>query len=100
MKGALLLCLAVGLSASAQPFHFPTANRTLLEAGQEEKFFVGTVGKPWTSGSFGCVRTEGWQMHEGLDIRCLQRDKTGEPKDPVLATADGTIAYINARPSL
>jgi murein DD-endopeptidase MepM/ murein hydrolase activator NlpD len=39
-------------------------------------------------------------MHEGLDIRCLQRDKRGEPTDPVLATADGTVAYINSKPSL
>ena len=39
-------------------------------------------------------------MHEGLDIRCLQRDQRGEPTDPVLATADGTVAYISTRPSL
>jgi len=87
-------------AGSAQPFHLPTANRALFERGQEEKFFVGTVGKPWTSGAFGCVRTEGWQMHEGLDIRCLKRDGRGEPVDPVMATADGTVAYINSRPSL
>src|SRR5881296_2947055 len=77
-----------GWEARAQPFHLPTANRALFERGQEEKFFVGTVGKPWTSGGFGCVRSEGWQLHEGLDIRCLQRDRHGEPMDPVLATAD------------
>lgn len=84
----------------AQPFKLPSANRALFEPGGEERFFVGTVGKPWTSGTFGCVRTEGWQMHEGLDIRCLQRDKRGEPIDPVLAAADGAVAYINTRPSL
>jgi len=91
--GTLSLC-------ASQPFHLPTSNRALFEPGQEERFFVGTVGKTWTSGTFGCVRTEGWQMHEGLDIRCLQRDPHGEPIDPVLATADGTVAYINARPAL
>src|SRR5205823_2886172 len=84
----------------AQPFHLPTANHALFDRGQEEKFFVGTVGKPWTSGTFGCVRTDGWQMHEGLDIRCLQHDSRGEPIDPVMSTADGTIAYLNSRPSL
>ena len=89
-----------GAPVSAQPFQLPTANRALFEKGGEERFFVGTVGKPWTSGCFGCVRTEGWQMHEGLDIRCLQRDKRGEPTDPVMATADGTVAYFNAKPSL
>src|SRR2546422_7408232 len=72
----------------------------MLEPGSEEKAYVGTVGKPWITGTFGCIRTDGWQMHEGLDIRCLQRDQRGEPTDPVLATADGTVVYINARPSL
>src|SRR5262245_31769127 len=87
-------------SASAQIFQLPTANHTLFEPGKEENFFVGTVGKPWTSGSFGCVRSGGWQMHEGLDIRCLKRDRRGQPVDPVMATADGVVAYINTRPSL
>lgn len=88
------------VGASAQPFQLPTANRTLFEKGGEEKFFVGTVGKPWTSGTFGCVRSEGWQIHEGLDIRCLQRDKKGESTDPVFATADGVVAYLNEKSAL
>ncbi len=92
--------LAAGWPVRAEMFLLPTANRALFEKGGEERFFVGTVGKPWTTGTFGCVRSDGMQMHEGLDIRCLQRDKRGEPTDPVMATADGTVAYINARPSL
>ncbi|MBU6401894.1 MAG: M23 family metallopeptidase, partial [Verrucomicrobia bacterium] len=78
----------------------PTANRNLYVPGAEEKFFAGTAGKPWTSGTFGCVRSDGQQMHEGIDIRCLQRDARGEPIDPVMATADGVVAYVNTRPSL
>ncbi len=85
----------------AETFNLPTANRALYDAnGGGEKFFVPTVGKPWTSGCFGCVRTEGWQMHEGIDIRCLQRDKNGEPADPVNTTSDGTVAYINRKSAL
>src|SRR5688572_28089220 len=38
-------------------------------------------------------------MHEGLDIRCIKRDKRREPIDPVMASADGTVAYINQRVS-
>ena len=101
MRGLIvILCLTTMVEAFAEPFHLPTANRALFERGHEEKFFVGTAGKPWTSGAFGCVRTEGWQMHEGLDIRCLQRDHRGEPIDPVLATAEGAVAYINTHPGL
>jgi murein DD-endopeptidase MepM/ murein hydrolase activator NlpD len=95
-----LLLVAVVCRARADMFLLPTANRAIYEPGAEEKYFVGTVGKPWTTGTFGCVRSDGWQIHEGLDIRCLQRDRRGEPADPVMATADGTVAYINQRPSL
>ncbi|HYG24586.1 MAG TPA: M23 family metallopeptidase [Verrucomicrobiae bacterium] len=99
--GAFLLVWLYSLgSAGQQPFRLPTANRALFDPGGEPKFFVETVGKTWTSGCFGCVRSDGWQMHEGLDIRCLQRDKRNEPLDPVLATADGTVAYINRKSGL
>ncbi|HXT42364.1 MAG TPA: M23 family metallopeptidase [Candidatus Angelobacter sp.] len=86
--------------ALPQPFLPPTANHTLFESGGGERFFVGTVGKPWTTGTFGCVRSDGRQIHEGLDIKCLQRDSRGEPADAVVATADGTVVYFSTKPSL
>lgn len=95
-----LLASAV-LSSAQSPFQFPTANRALYDAGQELKFFAPTSpDRPWTTGSFGCVRTDGWQMHEGLDIRHLQTDRHGEPTDPVMATADGTVMYVNLKAGL
>ena len=97
--GLVFFLLSTALSPG-QPFQLPTANHALFEPNGQERFFVPTPGRDWTSGCFGCVRSDGWQMHEGLDIRCLQRDKRGEPIDPVMATADGTVAYINAKPSL
>jgi peptidoglycan LD-endopeptidase LytH len=100
LPSVLSTALLCALSLGAEPIAFPTANHALLEKGAEDRFFVGTVGKPWTTGTFGCVRSEGHQMHEGLDIRCLQRDRRGEPEDPVLATAGGTVAYLSARPAL
>lgn len=99
---ALALALAAaGLAgAGAQPFQLPTANRAVFEPGGEDRFFVGTIGKPWMSGTFGCVRSDGTQLHEGLDIKCVQRDTRGEPTDPVRATADGRVVYISTKPSL
>jgi murein DD-endopeptidase MepM/ murein hydrolase activator NlpD len=83
------------------PFQFPTANHALYEIGNELKFFAPTaLDKPWTSGSFGCVRNSGTRLHEGLDIRHLQTDKRGEPTDPVMATANGTVVYASTKPSL
>jgi len=95
-----ILLLAGVPDTTAQPLLLPTANRALFEPGAEASYFVGTVGKPWMSGTFGCVRSEGGQMHEGIDIRSVRRDSRGEPMDDILATADGTVAYINRKPSL
>jgi murein DD-endopeptidase MepM/ murein hydrolase activator NlpD len=99
----ILFFLALGCASQilfADEFHLPTANRAIFEKNGGEKYLVGTTGRPWTSGGFGCVRSSGWQFHEGLDIRCIERDKHGEPKDPVLATADGTVAYMNKKVAL
>ena len=95
----VVLSSAVVLAQS--PFQFPTANHALFEPGQELKFFAPTApDKPWTSGSFGCVRSDGWQMHEGLDILHLQTDRHGEPTDSVMATADGTVVYVSIKAAL
>ncbi|MBT5310262.1 MAG: M23 family metallopeptidase [Verrucomicrobia bacterium] len=98
----VLLTIALGQATAAlgQPFQLPTPNRAIFEAGKEADYFTPTVGRAWPSGTFGCVRSEGWQMHEGIDIKCTQRDAKGEPVDPVSASADGTIVHINAKPSL
>jgi peptidoglycan LD-endopeptidase LytH len=96
-----LMVLASALAARAQMFILPTPNRALLNDGAlSEKYLVGTTGKPWPSGGFGCVRSEGLKMHEGLDIRCTQRDKEGEPIDPVFAAAAGTVVYFSTEPGL
>ena len=96
-----ILISAVLPSSAQTPFQFPTANHALYEPGNELKFLAPTSpDRSWTTGSFGCVRTDGWQMHEGLDIRSLQHDRYGEPTDPVLATADGTVMYVNNKAGL
>lgn len=96
-----VLCFWAAFASKAQPFQLPTANRALLDPdGGAERYFVGTAGKPWTSGQFGCVRSGGGQLHEGLDIRPMQRDRRGEPTDDALCAAPGTVAYVNTRSGL
>ena len=92
--------LMIGNTAAAEIFQLPTANHALMQHGGEDQFLVGTVGHSFESGGFGCVRSGGGKMHEGLDIRSIQRDRSGEPADPVKATADGEVAYVNNHPSL
>ena len=97
---AWILAILLSIQAWGATFVFPTANTALLDSSKQEQFFVGTIGRPWTSGQFGCVRSDGQKFHEGLDIRCLVRDRRGEPTDPVLASADGAVAYISTRAGL
>jgi peptidoglycan LD-endopeptidase LytH len=101
-RAVFALSVLIVFSVSAQsPFQFPTANHALYEVGGDAKFLAPTApDKPWTTGSFGCVRTDGWQMHEGLDIIHLQVDRHGEPTDPVMATADGTVMYFSTKAGL
>jgi murein DD-endopeptidase MepM/ murein hydrolase activator NlpD len=97
----LATALSIGCgTGQAAEFQLPTANHALFDANGGDRFFAPTPGKPWTSGCFGCVRSEGNQMHEGLDIRALQRDKKNEPVDSVGATMAGVVAYVNRRPTL
>ena len=96
-----LIC-AIGVLATtnaAPPLDvcLPTANDALFQPGQEEKFFQSTVMGTWESGQYGCVRKgkHGPSFHEGIDIKCLQRDRKGEPTDPVRAVANGVVAFVN-----
>jgi len=97
---AQLLNVTTGRSTAAGLFRLPTDNQALFEADSGPRFLAGTVGKPWTSGGFGCVRSEGLQFHEGLDIRAVHRTSAGEPADRVRATADGVVAYVNEKAGL
>lgn len=78
----------------------PTANEFLFQPAGEEKFFQSTVMGTWESGRYGCVRKgrDGPRFHEGVDIQSLRRDRKGEPIDPVVAVADGRVAFINPNP--
>src|ERR1700679_531130 len=100
LSPAPILFYSASLFAQS-PFQFPTANHALYQPGGELIFFAPTApDKPWTSGSFGCVRDNATRMHEGLDIRHLQTDRRGEPTDPIMATADGTVVYFSKKPGL
>jgi murein DD-endopeptidase MepM/ murein hydrolase activator NlpD len=52
-------------------------------------------GEP-ESGAFGGVRSGGTQFHEGLDLKCLARDRRGEPLDSVFAAMAGVVRHVSA----
>lgn len=93
-------CFFLGASAQALDICLPTANDSLLRPGGDADYFQPTVEGNVESGTFGCVRSNGHRFHEGIDIKCLQRDRRGEPTDPIHAVADGEVAFINTKPGL
>jgi hypothetical protein len=90
----------LAVSGHALDICLPTANDTLLRRGGDTDYFQPTVDGTVESGRFGCVRTNGRRFHEGIDIKCLQCNRRGEPTDPVHAVADGEVAFINTKPGL
>ena len=108
---ALLLLLAVLIA----PLHampkliLPTENTAVFQQRPNDFFmyvnrhFEGKDSTPWDAGSYGFVRNMkrtsegviGTRFHEGADIKPVRRDSKGEPLDPVVTIADGTVAYVN-----
>jgi len=105
----LALALALVLPARAALFDFPTANRALLDGRPEDFFmyvdrdFEGQKSQPWEGGQFGFVRgpvrtAEGiacLTLHEGIDIKPLRRDASGNPQDDVCAAAAGRVVHVS-----
>ena len=91
---ALLLS---GLSAAPTArinFVWPTPNKAWEQGRGIESFIQPTVSGDPESGTFGCIRSGGTQFHEGLDIKCVSRDRHGEPTDQVFAAMDGVVRYV------
>jgi len=78
-------------------FAWPTPNPAFRDGRPIEDFVQPTVSGLVTSGLFGCVRSEGTQFHEGLDLFPISRDARGEATDPIYAVLPGVVRYINAR---
>jgi murein DD-endopeptidase MepM/ murein hydrolase activator NlpD len=71
-----------------------------------ERDYQGVKSTPWEGGQYGFVRDPVetpagvvyTRLHEGIDIRPLQRDEQGEPLDPVHAIAAGVVVHTNLVP--
>ncbi len=88
---------------------FPTGNDALFRdksafyAGLDRAEIPGLRTHAWEGGQYGYVRNPARgsrgmifaRPHEGLDIRPLYFDASGEPADTVRAIADGRVVYAN-----
>lgn len=91
----------------------PTDNDALFHGGGAAFYqyiirdYKGVITKPWQGGQYGFVRNPVetgagliyTRFHEGMDIRPVHRDASGEPLDEVRAIADGTVVYTNLIPA-
>ncbi len=107
MKWFLLLTLSV--CAEIPTFVLPTENDAVVQSRPNDfymyvnRYFEGKDSKPWQAGTYGFVRnmkrTEagviGTRFHEGADIKPVRRNNYGVPLDPVVAVAEGVVAYVN-----
>ncbi len=95
----LLLSLLFAPLASAEriEINWPTPNRAWEQGRGIEAWAQPTVSGDPESGLFGCVRSNGTQFHEGLDMRPVTHDSRGEPADKITAAMDGVIRHVNTR---
>jgi murein DD-endopeptidase MepM/ murein hydrolase activator NlpD len=112
-RGAIVfLSGLMAIAASgAEPLNLvlPTDNDALFRGdGPEfyqyiERDYHGEKSTPWEGGRYGFVRNPVetsagiiyTRLHEGIDIRALQRDANGEPLDVVRAIASGVVVHTN-----
>lgn len=87
----------------------PTPNRAIFGPDPSQYYmytnrsFEGRQSNPWQGGKYGYVRTprrtsDGLvytKFHEGVDIRPVSRDRSGNPLDPVRSIGTGVVVHIN-----
>lgn len=111
--GLTLVFLPI-VRSRAEPLNFvlPTDNDAIFRGeGAEfyqyiERNYKGVKSTPWEGGRYGFVRNpvetaSGLmfsRLHEGIDIRPLQRDASGDSIDPVRAIAAGVVVHTNQVP--
>jgi murein DD-endopeptidase MepM/ murein hydrolase activator NlpD len=111
MRAALLISVVLVASARAEPLNLvlPTDNDALLRGDGPafyqyiDRDYHGEKSTPWEGGRYGFVRNPVetsagiiyTRLHEGIDIKPLQRDASGEPLDAVRAIAPGVVVHAS-----
>jgi murein DD-endopeptidase MepM/ murein hydrolase activator NlpD len=111
---AFILSLVPSVQSLAESLDLvlPTDNDAIFRGEGSEFYqyvdrnFKGVKSTPWEGGRYGFVRnpvetSSGLmfsRLHEGIDIRPLQRDATGDSIDPVRAIAPGVVVHTSHVP--
>ncbi len=114
MKPSVALLFLAVPAAAFSPV-LPTDNDALFR-GQPEQFYMytdrnfeGVKSRPWQGGTYGFSRNKEriggkiamTKFHEGIDVKPVRRDASGEPLDDVRAIESGRVVHVskNARDS-
>ncbi|MEM9017835.1 MAG: M23 family metallopeptidase, partial [Verrucomicrobiota bacterium] len=109
---ALIACffvLSSSLKANPIGLVLPTDNDHIFSTDPSQfymytdRYFEGVRSQPWQGGTYGFSRNQKrtsigivfTRFHEGIDIRPLQRDSSGNPLDDIRSIARGTVVYVN-----
>ena len=108
---AFLIGLITFAAAEAEPLDLvlPTDNDALLRGDGPafyqyiDRDYHGEKSTPWEGGRYGFVRNPAetsagiiyTRLHEGIDIKPVQRDANGEPLDAVRAIAPGVVVHAS-----
>jgi murein DD-endopeptidase MepM/ murein hydrolase activator NlpD len=74
---------------------WPTPNPAFLEGRPIRDYVQPTASGEPESGLFGCVRSNGFQFHEGIDLKPVNPRHRGEPTDEIYAAMDGVVRHIS-----
>src|SRR6476619_7004381 len=104
-------CLGAISANGGDPLNLvlPTDNDALLRGDGPafyqyiDRAYHGEKSTPWEGGRYGFVRNPVetsagiiyTRLHEGMDIKPLQRDASGEPLDAVRAIAPGVVVHAS-----
>lgn len=89
--------IAAAAAAPRIDLAWPTPNKAWIEGRPLSAYIQPTASGEVMSGCFGCVRSDGHQFHEGIDLKPVARDARGEPVDKVFAALPGVVRHINTR---
>ncbi len=102
LKRAICLLVGAGAAVASAPaadrveIVWPTPNTAWADGRPLADYAQHAGSGDPESGTFGGVRSGGAQFHEGIDLKCLARDRRGEPLDSVFAAMSGVVRHINS----
>jgi len=106
---AVLLLTSSPLLAGPLGLVLPTDNDKIFSDPTQfymytDRNFEGVSSKPWQGGTYGFSRNGkrtsvgiiNTRFHEGIDIRPVRRDASGNPLDDIYSMMNGTVVYVNS----